>query len=52
MKHFEEEFLKVLNKHVLYVTKNLRKGIMKRSKLENKYISNFTVENMIKYKNT
>ena len=32
------------------MTKNLRKAIMKRSKLENKYISNSTVENSNKYK--
>ena len=32
------------------MTKNLRKAIMKRSQLENKYISNSTVENMNKYK--
>ena len=61
---FEEELLKVLNKHApskkkfirvnhaLYMTKNLRKAIMKRSQLENKYISNSTVENMNKYKKT
>ena len=59
---FEEEFLKVLNKHAPlkkkfirvnhapYMTKNLRKAIMKRSQLENMYISNSTVENMNKYK--
>ena len=59
---FEEEFLKVLNQHaplkkkfiranhVPYMTKNLRKAIMKRSQLENKYISNSTVENRNKYK--
>ena len=59
---FEEEFLKVLNKHAPlnkkfirvnhapYMTKNLRKAIMRRSQLENKYISNSTVENMNKYK--
>ena len=59
---FEEEFLKVLNKHdplkkkfiranhAPYMTKNLRKAIMKRSLLENKYISNSTVENKNKYK--
>ena len=33
------------------MTKNLRKAIMKRSQLENKYISNSTTENMNKYKN-
>ena len=33
------------------MTKNLRKAIMKPSQLENKYISNSTVENMNKYKN-
>ena len=60
---FEEEFLKVLNNHAPlkkrfiranhapYMTKNLRKAIMKRSQLENKYISNSTVENRNKYKN-
>ena len=32
------------------MTKNLRKAIMKRSQLENKYISNSTVENRNKYK--
>ena len=59
---FEEEFLKVLNKHAPlkkkfiranhtpYMTKNLRKAIIKRSQLENKYISNSTAENMNKYK--
>ena len=59
---FEEEFLKVLNNHAplkkkfiranhaSYMTKNLRKAIMKRSQLENKYISNSTVENRNKYK--
>ena len=60
---FEEEVLKVLNKHatlkkkfiranhVPYMTKNLREAIMKRSELENRYISNSTIENMNKYKN-
>ena len=60
---FEEEFLKVLNKHAPlkrkffrvnhspYMTKNLRKAIMKRSLLENKYVSNSIVEKMSKYKN-
>ena len=32
------------------MTKNLRKAIMKRCQLENKYISNSTVENRNKYK--
>ena len=32
------------------MTKNVRKAIMKRSQLENKYISTSTVENMNKYK--
>ena len=53
---FEEKFLKVLNKHaplkkkfiranhVPYMTKNLRKAIMKRSQLENKYISNSSLK--------
>ena len=36
--------------HAPYMTKNLRKAIMKRSQLENKYISNSTVENRNKYK--
>ena len=61
---FEKEFLKVLNKHaplkkkfiranhVPYMTKNLCKAIMKRSQLENKYVSNSTVENRNKYKKT
>ena len=52
----EEEFLKVLNKHarlkkkfiranhVRYMTKNFRKAIMKRSQLENKYISNSSLK--------
>ena len=59
---FEEKFLKVLNKHVPlkkkfiranhvpYMTKNLRKVIMKRSQLENKYIRNSRVKNMNKCK--
>ena len=59
---FEEEFHKVLNKHaplkkkfirgnhVPCMTKNLRRAIMKLSQLENKYISNSTIENMSKYK--
>ena len=32
------------------MNKNLRKAIMKRSQLENKYISNSTIKNMNKYK--
>ena len=60
--HKYETFEEVLNKHAplkkkfirannaSYMTKNLRKAIMKRSKLENKYISNSTVENSNKYK--
>ena len=59
---FDNEFLEVLNNHaplkkkfisanhVPYMTKNLRKAIMKGSQLENKYIGNSTVENMNKYK--
>ena len=58
---FEEEFLKVLNKHaslkkkfiranhVPYTTINLHKAIIKRSQLENKCISNSAIENMNKY---
>ena len=59
---FEEEFLKVSNKHaplkkkfiranyVPYMTKDLRKAIMKRSQLESKYIKQPTIENMNNYK--
>ena len=32
------------------MTKNFRKAIMKHFHLENKYVSNSTVENMNKYK--
>ena len=60
---FENEFLKVSNKHaplkkkfiranrVPYTTKNLRKAIMKRSQLENKYISNSIFQIWINTKN-
>ena len=59
-----EEFLKVLNKHaplkrnfiranhVPYMTKNMHKAwktCMKRSQLENKYISISTIENLNKH---
>ena len=59
---FEEVFLTVLNSHaplkkkviranhVPYMTKALRKAIMKRSELENKYLRYSTFENMNKYK--
>ena len=59
---FESEFLNVLNihaplkkkviraNHVPYMTKSLRKAIMKRSQLESKYLRNSTVENMKIYK--
>ena len=59
---FESIFLKVLDKHapqkkkVLranhkpYVTKDLRRAIMKRSFLENKYYKNMTEENKKAYK--
>ena len=55
-KHFEQIFLEVLNthapikkqllraNHVPYMTKALRKAIMKRSELENKYVKNKTNE--------
>ena len=36
--------------HVPYMTKALRKAIMKRSALENKYLRNNTTENKIHYK--
>ena len=36
--------------HVPYMTKSLRKAIMKRSQLESKYLRNSTVENMKIYK--
>ena len=55
-KHFKQIFLEVLNthapikrkllraNHVPYMTKALRKAIMKRSELENKYVKNKTNE--------
>ena len=57
-KHFEQIFSEVLNTHapitkklfrandVPYMTKALRKAIMKRSKLESKYVKNKTNENL------
>ena len=36
--------------HVPYITKTLSKAIMKRSKLENKYVKNKTNENLKSYK--
>ena len=36
--------------HVPYMTKPLRKAIMKRSQLENKYLKNSSNENKIRYK--
>ena len=59
---FEQIFLSILNKHaslkkkvvranhVPYMTKALRKAIMKHSALENKYLRNNTTENKIHYK--
>ena len=59
---FETEFLNILNNHapqkkkviranhVPYMTKPLRKAIMKRSQLENKYLQNSSNENKIRYK--
>ena len=61
-KHFEQIFLEVLNthapitkkllraNHVPYMTKALRKAIMKRSELESKYVKNKTNENLKSYK--
>ena len=37
--------------HVPYMTKALRKVIMKKSGLENKYVRNKTNENLVSYKN-
>ena len=57
-KHFEQIFLEVLNthapikrkllraNHVPYMTKALRKAIMKRSELESKHVKNKTNENL------
>ena len=61
-KHFKQIFLEVLNthapikrkllraNHVPYMTKALRKAIMKRSELESKYVKNKTNENLKSYK--
>ena len=61
-KHFEKTFLEILNiyapikkkilraNHVLYVTKTLRKVMMRRSELESKYVKNKTSENLKSYK--
>ena len=61
-KHFEQIFLEVLNthapitkklfraNHVPYMTKALRKAIMKRSELESKHVKNKTNENLKSYK--
>ena len=61
-KHFEQIFLETLNvhapikkkllraNHVPYMTKALRKAIMKRSELESKYLKNRTNENLKSYK--
>ena len=61
-KHFKQIFLEVLNTHapikrkllradhVPYMTKALRKAIMKRSELESKYVKNKTNENLKSYK--
>ena len=60
--HFEQIFLEVLNthapikkktlraNHVPYMTKTLRKAIMKRSELETKYVKSKTNENLKSYK--
>ena len=57
-KHFEQVFLEVLNTHApikrkllrasnfFYMTKTLRKAIMKRSELENKFAKNKASENL------
>ena len=59
-KNFEQIFLEVVNthapikrkllraNHAPYMTKALRKALMKRSKLESKYVKNKTNENFIK----
>ena len=60
--HFKQIFLEVLNahapikrklltaNHVPYMTKTLRKAIMKTSELEGKYVKNETNENLKSYK--
>ena len=57
-KHFEQTFLEILNihapikkkplraNHAPYMTKALRKTIMKMSELESKYLKNKTSENL------
>ena len=59
---FEDTFMKTLNRHaplkkksvtaneVPYMTKALRKVIMKRSELESKYLKNKSYQNMKIYK--
>ena len=59
-KHFQQTFLEILDIHapikklrcncVPYMTKTLRKAIMKRSELESKYVKNKTSENLKSYK--
>ena len=61
-KHFEQIFLEIQNihapikkkllraNHVPYMTKALRKAILKRSELESKYVKNKTSENLKSYK--
>ena len=61
-KHFEQVFWEILNihapikkkllraNHVPYMTKALRKTIMKRCELESKYVKNKTSENLKPYK--
>ena len=61
-KHFKEIFLEILNihapikrkllraNHVPYITKALRKEVMKRSELESKYVKNEKSENLKSYK--
>ena len=60
--HFQEIFLMVLDRHapmkkkfvranqVPYMTKSLRKAIMNRSRLENKYYKTFSIEDKGNYK--
>ena len=60
--HFEKHFLQILNKHapmktktvrandVPYLTKKMRKAIMKRSYLEKRFHQNRTVESRVAYK--
>ena len=62
-KHFQQIFLEILNihasikkkllgaNHAPYMTKALKKAVMKRSELETKYVKNKTSDNLKSYKN-